>query len=356
MIGGARLARGDEEQAERRIERRRHEVGAAPLIGQASLAAVVEDDRPAVGADLARPGRVGERLAEEQLPGHAVEHVEEAVAIGDHDDLPPLSADRQVGEHRHVIRIPVVRVVRRELVVPLAACRWRRRAPPASWCRGCRPADPRRSSRDWDCRCPSTAGSAPGRSCRSPRWRHRRAPSPRPTPATSRCPARPARARCRSARRARRCADRRRRGIRGSDTRRPRCRRSPCRRRPAAPASPRSPPCSRPARRPTAPCRSPIERQQMRVERHHEQPIAQHAEAAVHRRRGAVGEIGGQLAPVLPERPPGARVERPGEVVRSGHVEHAVPRPAAWPRTRGRASSCRSGRSTARPAGARSPA
>ena len=42
------------------------------------------------------------------------------------------------------------------------------------------------------------------------------------------------------------------------------------------------------------------------------------------RRRRAVGEIGGQLAPVLPERPARAGVDRPREVVGAGHVQHAV--------------------------------
>ncbi len=69
-----------------------------------------------------------------------------------------------------------------------------------------------------------------------------------------------------------------------------------------------------------------VERQQMGVEGDHEQPIPEHGEAAVDRGRGSVREIVRQVAAVLPERPPGAAVECPGKVVRSGHVEHAVPR------------------------------
>ena len=82
-----------------------------PLIGQL--------DRPAVGADLLRPGLVHERLGVKELAVGAIEHVEEAVAIGHHHDLARLAGDREVGEHRNLVRVPVVRVVRRELEVPL---------------------------------------------------------------------------------------------------------------------------------------------------------------------------------------------------------------------------------------------
>ena len=55
----------------------------------------------------------------------------------------------------------------------------------------------------------------------------------------------------------------------------------------------------------------------MRVERHHEQPVVEHAEAAVHR-AAAVGEARRrQLAAVAPDLT--ACV-----VVRAGHVQHAV--------------------------------
>ena len=70
--------------------------------------------------------------------------------------------------------------------------------------------------------------------------------------------------------------------------------------------------------------RSRIERKQVGVGGGHEQPIAQQAEAAVHGRNGAVGEVVGQLAAVLPERPAGARVEGPRAVEGTGHVHHAV--------------------------------
>ena len=67
-----------------------------------------------------------------------------------------------------------------------------------------------------------------------------------------------------------------------------------------------------------------IERDEVRVERQHEQPIAEHAEAAVDRRDRAVGQIVRQLTLIAPERPARLRVERPRVVERTGHVDDAV--------------------------------
>ena len=78
------------------------------LSGKTSLAAVVEDDGMAIRSELSRPGRVGERLAEQHLPGDAVQHVEESVAVRHHHDLATLAANGEVGQHRHVVRVPVV--------------------------------------------------------------------------------------------------------------------------------------------------------------------------------------------------------------------------------------------------------
>ena len=66
------------------------------------------------------------------------------------------------------------------------------------------------------------------------------------------------------------------------------------------------------------------ERKQMRVERYHEQTIPKNAETAVDRRASAVGEVVRQVALIGPERPARAGVERPCEIVRARHVEHAV--------------------------------
>src|SRR5262249_26947947 len=55
---------------------------------------------------------------DDMLAGRAVERVVEAVAVGEHDDFPGPAVDRDVGQHWHLRRVPVVDVVRRELEVP----------------------------------------------------------------------------------------------------------------------------------------------------------------------------------------------------------------------------------------------
>ena len=62
-------------------------------------------------------------LAEQELAGHAVEHVHEAVAIGPEHRLGRRAAPIDVGEHGHLRRVVVHLVVRRELVVPLQLAR-----------------------------------------------------------------------------------------------------------------------------------------------------------------------------------------------------------------------------------------
>ena len=103
------------------IEGRRHKIGAAPLIRQAFLASadLFEDDRPSVWADLARPIGSREGFADEQLAVLAIKYVEETVAVGEHHHLVRLPCDGEVAEHRDLRRIPVVNVVRGELVMPL---------------------------------------------------------------------------------------------------------------------------------------------------------------------------------------------------------------------------------------------
>ena len=68
---------------------------------------------------------------------------------------------------------------------------------------------------------------------------------------------------------------------------------------------------------------SGVERDQVGVERRHEQPAAQHREAAVHR-AAAGAQIGRERPAIAPERLAGFRIERPGDVVRAGGIEHAV--------------------------------
>ena len=67
--------------------------------------------RPAV-VEPEVPVLLHERLAEQELAGHAIEHVDEPVAIRPQHHLarPPLPVD--VGEHRHLHRVPVELVVR----------------------------------------------------------------------------------------------------------------------------------------------------------------------------------------------------------------------------------------------------
>jgi hypothetical protein len=74
-----------------------------------------------LAVDLLGPRRLDERLGDDHFAGDAIDGVEEAVAVGEHHDLARLAVDRQLAEHRHLRRIPVVHVVRRELIVP---ARW----------------------------------------------------------------------------------------------------------------------------------------------------------------------------------------------------------------------------------------
>jgi hypothetical protein len=48
-----------------------------------------------------------------------VEYIEKAVSIGDRHKLPRLSLEDRIDEDGHVIRVPIVCVVRRELKIPL---------------------------------------------------------------------------------------------------------------------------------------------------------------------------------------------------------------------------------------------
>ena len=77
------------------------------------------DVRPAVGPDGLGPGRLDERPPRQQLAVGAVERVVEAVAVGEEQRLLAHAVDRRLGQHRHLRGIPVVGVVRGELVVPL---------------------------------------------------------------------------------------------------------------------------------------------------------------------------------------------------------------------------------------------
>ena len=78
-------------------------------------------------------------------------------------------------------------------------------------------------------------------------------------------------------------------------------------------------------RRPRRPAGLHVERDEMRVERRHEQAIAEHAESLVDEtaaRRQRAGRR--QLAAVAPNLAARARVDRPRQVQRAGHVQHVV--------------------------------
>jgi hypothetical protein len=66
-----------------------------------------------------------------------------------------------------------------------------------------------------------------------------------------------------------------------------------------------------------------VEREQVRIERHHEEFVAQQAEAAVDR-PAAGPHARRDVAAVAPDLAPRARVDRPRVVVDAGHVQDAV--------------------------------
>ena len=70
---------------------------------QLSFAAVIQDDGMAIRSELSRPRRIGEWLTEQHLPGDAVQHVEEAVAGRDDDNLAALTSYDKIRQHRHMV-------------------------------------------------------------------------------------------------------------------------------------------------------------------------------------------------------------------------------------------------------------
>ena len=136
-------------------------------------------------------------LPEQELAGRAIEHVHQAVAIRPQHHLARLPAERDVGEHRHLRRVVVELVVRRELVMPLQLARIGVERDARCRCTGCRRGDCGRPNRARDCRCPRTSGSSRDR--RRPRSTRRRRPSSTSRPTTCRCRARRDQESCRSA-------------------------------------------------------------------------------------------------------------------------------------------------------------
>ena len=76
-------------------------------------------DRAAVLVEAVVPGLLDEGLGHLELSGHAIEHVEEPVAVGPQHQLARPALPLHVDEHRNLRGVPVVLVAGRELVVPL---------------------------------------------------------------------------------------------------------------------------------------------------------------------------------------------------------------------------------------------
>ena len=57
-------------------------------------------------------------LAQQEFAGDAIEHVHQAIAVGPQHHLARLALPGDVGQHRHLRRVVVQLVMRRELVVP----------------------------------------------------------------------------------------------------------------------------------------------------------------------------------------------------------------------------------------------
>src|SRR5262245_12138128 len=79
---------------------------------------VWQNDRPAIGVDLLRPGDLRVRPSEQESTVGAIEDIEKAVAVRDCHQLPRRSGDRLVDQYGRVRGVPVVYVMRGELEVP----------------------------------------------------------------------------------------------------------------------------------------------------------------------------------------------------------------------------------------------
>ena len=217
------------EQPGDRAVRRRLEIGAAAgcrIDEEAALRTRVRSrngHRPPLLVEALVPGLVDERRARQERAGGAIEHVEMAVAIGVHQQLPLLAAPHAIHEDHVLRRVPVVAVVGRELIVPLALAgvgieRDDRIGEQVVAVAAHRPIGHRGRIADR----PVDACRAPDRTCPSATCRRRRSSSCRPS--TCRCRTRPVPESCRTATAACR-SRRRRRGTRGAHIRRRHARR-----------------------------------------------------------------------------------------------------------------------------------
>src|SRR4030095_15028744 len=104
-------------QPSRRIKRWRTEIRASVVIRDAcrcrfrlsgEYKAIVENNGSAIPTDFARPLRLRERLCKQQLPGCAIEHIEESVAAGDHRNFALTALHRDIREDGDLVSVPIV--------------------------------------------------------------------------------------------------------------------------------------------------------------------------------------------------------------------------------------------------------
>src|SRR6185312_16230304 len=74
---------------------------------------------PPFGIEAGAPGNLHERLSQQKFAGHAVEHVKVAVAIGEQHQLTGKAMPRGVHQHRYLGGVKIEFVVRGELKKPL---------------------------------------------------------------------------------------------------------------------------------------------------------------------------------------------------------------------------------------------
>ena len=73
---------------------------------------------PRLHVDALGPGHLDVGIGGNELPGRALDDIEDAAAIGLDDHLLGRTVDRDVGQHQRVDAVIVERVVRRGLIVP----------------------------------------------------------------------------------------------------------------------------------------------------------------------------------------------------------------------------------------------
>ena len=75
--------------------------------------------RPSAPIPLAQVSRLTNFSASSRLAVDAIENIEESVAVGMQQEFSILSAELRIDENVGLVRIPIVSIVRSELVIPL---------------------------------------------------------------------------------------------------------------------------------------------------------------------------------------------------------------------------------------------